>query len=327
MTRYFLGIDVGGSKSHALIADETGQALGFGTDGAGNYEVVGYKGFQDVLHSIINQAVDSAGIKKEEVAGTGFGLAGYDWPCDSEPVRQILETLELKAPYEFVNDAVIGLLAGASAGWGVSVVAGTSCNCRGRDRNGREGRVVGGGSNYAEYGGAWELVMIARQAVSRAWSLRGPQTILTQRFIDKFGATDADDLMEGMYRGRYQINARLAPLVFQAASEGDAIANELIRQVSRELGNLAIGVIRQLGFENEEFEVVLAGSFYKGNPTIEKTIADTVRQVAPGARFVRLTVPPVVGAVVLGMEKADVPYSALRERLIETTAHLLEITE
>ena len=28
--KYFLGIDVGSSKTHALIVDETGQCVGFG---------------------------------------------------------------------------------------------------------------------------------------------------------------------------------------------------------------------------------------------------------------------------------------------------------
>ena len=32
------------SKSHALVADETGRVLGFGSAGAGNHEVVGYEG-------------------------------------------------------------------------------------------------------------------------------------------------------------------------------------------------------------------------------------------------------------------------------------------
>lgn len=41
VTKYFLGVDIGGTKSHALVADETGQALGLGVGGAGNYEVVG----------------------------------------------------------------------------------------------------------------------------------------------------------------------------------------------------------------------------------------------------------------------------------------------
>ena len=30
---YFLGIDIGGTKSHALIADEEGRAVGFGQAG------------------------------------------------------------------------------------------------------------------------------------------------------------------------------------------------------------------------------------------------------------------------------------------------------
>lgn len=30
MAKPLLGVDIGGTKSHALLADETGQALGFG---------------------------------------------------------------------------------------------------------------------------------------------------------------------------------------------------------------------------------------------------------------------------------------------------------
>ena len=41
MTRYFLGIDVGGSKTHALIADEQGRACGFGKAGPGNQRLNG----------------------------------------------------------------------------------------------------------------------------------------------------------------------------------------------------------------------------------------------------------------------------------------------
>ena len=37
---YFLGIDIGGTKSHAMIVDQTGEILGFYESGAGNHEVV-----------------------------------------------------------------------------------------------------------------------------------------------------------------------------------------------------------------------------------------------------------------------------------------------
>jgi hypothetical protein len=48
-----------------------------------------------------------------------------------------------------------------------------------------------------------------------------------------------------------------------------------------------------------------------------------VHAVAPGARFVRLTAPLVVGGVLLGMEQVGLNGRAVRERLIETTQVLL----
>ena len=41
--KYFLGIDVGSSKTHALIVDETGQCVGFGKSSGGNHQGVGYE--------------------------------------------------------------------------------------------------------------------------------------------------------------------------------------------------------------------------------------------------------------------------------------------
>ena len=44
MAPYYLGLDVGSSKTHALIADAAGRCVGFGAAGAGNYQTVGYDG-------------------------------------------------------------------------------------------------------------------------------------------------------------------------------------------------------------------------------------------------------------------------------------------
>ena len=42
--RYFLGADLGATKTHTLIVDENGNMLGFGESGPGNHETVGYDG-------------------------------------------------------------------------------------------------------------------------------------------------------------------------------------------------------------------------------------------------------------------------------------------
>jgi len=317
--RYFLGVDIGSSKSHALIADETGHALGLGIGGPGNHEVVGYEGLAATLNAITDEALRMAGVSKGQIVGAGFGISGYDWPSEDEPTRQTIQTLGLPAPYTFVNDATIGLIAGAKQGWGVAVVSGTSCNCRGRDAQGREGRVTGAGSAFAEYAGAAELVGKAVQAIALSWTMRGPETRLTETFLRLTGATGAADLMEGLTQGRYSLTADAAQAVFRVAAEGDHVARAIIRWAGRELGSLAVGVIRQLGMESLEFEVVLVGSMFKGNPLLTKAMAAVVHRVAPKARLVRLAAPPVIGGVLLGMEQVGLNAAGVRERLIEST--------
>jgi N-acetylglucosamine kinase-like BadF-type ATPase len=323
MPRFFLGVDIGGSKSHALIADTTGRAVGFGEAGPGNYEVVGWDGLKHTLHTVTERALDSSGIVREQILGAGFGIAGYDWPAEWDATYLAVESLGLSGPYEFVNDAVIGLLAGTSEGWGVVVVAGTSNNCRGRDRLGREGRVTGCGPSYGEYGGATELVARAIQAIALAWTERGPATRLTEAFIQAVGAASVHDLLEGLALKRYQVSAVEAPLVFEAAARGDRVAQDAIQWTGRELGSLAQGVIHQLDFEDLDFEVVMVGSLFDTSPVLVETLQSTVQKVAPGAQFVRLTVPPAVGGVLLAMQQWGIQIAAQREVLLESTGRLL----
>ena len=319
MTDYFLGIDIGGTKSQALIADQTGRAVGLGEGGPGNHEDVGYEGLTETLNQITARALTAAGLTKGQIAGAGFGVAGYDWPSQREPTLAAIQTLGLSnTPLELVNDTIIGLLAGAPEGWGLGVVAGTRCNCWGWDPQRRVGRMTGLGARMGEVAGGFELVDKAIEAIALAWTRRGPQTELTQRFAAWVGAQDAADLLEGLTLATYRLDASAAPLVFQTAAEGDPVAMELILWAGRGLGSLAIGVIRQLGLETRAFKVILIGSFYDGSPVLIETMRQTIQVVAPDANLVRLTVPPVVGGVLLGMEQAGLNPSVVYDELIQS---------
>lgn len=323
MTRYFLGYDIGGTNSRALIADENGHAVGLGQAGAGSYEVVGWDGLAAALRAVTDAVLASAGLGVEQIAGAGFGISGYDWPGERAPHLAAIASLGLEAPCALVNDSMIGLVAGAEKGWGIGIVAGTGANCWGRDRHGREGHTTGGAELLGEYGGADTLVPEAIRAVSKAFTLRGPATSLTDAFVDVVGAAGPADLLEGLYMGRYEISTPAAPLVFQAAADGDAVALDLIRWAGRELGSLAIGVIRQLELENEAFEVVQIGSLLSVSSLLADTMLSEIRQVAPGARLTKLGMPPVVGGVMLGMEAGGVDFRPLRETLAQEACGLI----
>lgn len=324
MPRYFLGIDIGGTKSQALVADETGRVLGLGQGGPGNHETVGFAGLAACLQTITREALAAAGLAKDRLAGVGLGIGGYDWECEAQAHWEAIQTLELTAPTKFVNDTLIGLLAGAADGWGVAVVSGTACNCWGLSRERRVGRVTGHGLFMDEGAGASELVARAVQKVARAWTRRGPPTALTERLVQHVGAPGVADWLAGLTTGQYAVPAEAAPLVFQCAAEGDPVAVELVQWAGQALGDLAVGVIRQLNFEALEFEVVQVGSLFKGSPVLADTLRQAIHAVAPGARLTRLTVPPVVGGVLLGMEQAGLPVQVHRPALVAATRQFLE---
>jgi N-acetylglucosamine kinase-like BadF-type ATPase len=320
--RYFLGVDVGGTKTQALITAQDGRVLGWGLSGPGNHEQVGYEGLQHALQEAASRALAAAGIERNQISGAGFGVAGYDWPSEREPTLQAIRALGLDCPLEVVNDTLLGLLAGASQGWGVSVVAGTGCNCWGWDATRtRVGQVTGRSLWLGEAAGSSELVVKAMQAVAYEWARRGPRTRLSQAFISYTGAKNLGDLLEGYCEGYYPVDATAAPLVFDVAAAGDPVAVSVIEWAGRELGELANAVIRQLEFENLAFEVVLMGGMFGGSPQLSLTMQATIQALAPGARLVRLETAPVAGAVLLGMEAAGEPISApLRQAVCKSGA-------
>jgi N-acetylglucosamine kinase-like BadF-type ATPase len=325
---YYLGADLGATKTHTLIVDDTGRALGFGESGPANHESVGYDGMFQSMHDGLEQALRTAGLKREDIRGAGFGVAGYDWPSEFNATAAVIDRLELRAPYKFVNDAVPGLVAGSEDGWGVVVVSGTGSNCRGWDReHKREGRVTGHGVLMGEGAGGSELMHRCMQIVGYSWTKRLPKTLLADAIIAHVGAKDLEDLMRGYTTYEYHIGADAARLVFRVAEEGDQAARDLICWAGTELGEMANAVIRQLGFEHLAFDVVMTGSMFEGGPVLIEPMRETIHKVAPNARLVRLSVLPVIGAVMLGMEAGGMDITReIRSNMNETLSVLRNVS-
>jgi N-acetylglucosamine kinase-like BadF-type ATPase len=322
--KYFLGIDVGSSKTHALIVDEHGQCVGFGKSGGGNHQGVGYEGTQRVLQESFARALEMSSVDKAHIAGAGFGVAGYDFPSDKDGHLQAISSLGLACPVEVVNDGWNGLFAGATRGVGVNVTAGSSNNCRGRNHNGKEGRIVGNGATFGEYGGGIEISARALQVVNYAWINRAPPTTLTKILLDYTGAKDELELVEGFSNDYWHLAPLLATEVIRVAREGDVAAQEIIRWAGEELGWLAVSVARQIEMENDEVEVIQSGSIFEAGGMITNPMCEVVLKHCPQAKLIRLDGPPVVGAVILGMEQARFNGYAVRGEIIHTVKEIMK---
>ena len=313
---YLLGVDTGNSKTHALITDLSGCAVGFGTAGCGNYEVTGVDGFISTVNQAVSQAIAAAEIKKKEIAGMGFGIAGYDWPSEKGIMMQCIDSLGISAPYDYVNDVAIGLIAGSTRGWGVAADAGTGNNVRGRDKEGRIGRITGNSIRFGEIGGAAEMVWQAQIAATYAWTKRGPKTRITQLLLSYTGFTNEDELIENLAMERLQLPPILAVQIVQLASKGDIVAKQLVTKAAQELALNVNAVIRQLDLQAMDLEVILIGSTFNAGEIYLTPFRETILKFAPHATFIELNVPPVVGSVLLAAEALDLETKQLRKNLL-----------
>jgi len=321
--KYFLGVDVGGSKSHALIADETGQALGFAAAGGANHEVIGFEAQLEIWKGLVGEVFHTADLSAGQLRGAGFGVGGYDWPSQRQPHLDNISALGIRCPVGLVNDAVVGLLAGATEGWGIGVIAGSGSNCWGIDRCGRLGQVTGCGDVAGEVSGAGTLLYGATAAISRQAFRRGPETRLTQAFLELSGQPDGIHFMEALVRGFYRPTLDDVRVVFKVAQEGDSVALGIMDEMARGLADLVLGVARQLDLVTEVFDLVLVGSLWKSGEVLVEPFRQAVQTVTPGARIVPLPAPPVVGGVILAMQQAGELFAEIYPRLIETANHLI----
>jgi N-acetylglucosamine kinase-like BadF-type ATPase len=309
---YYLGIDAGGTKTLALIADAEGQVLGVGRAGTGNWESVGLEGAFQAYVDAVAAALQAAGIRREEIAAAGYALAGMDWPSDEGRLTPLIARLELPGPYMLVNDTFAALRAGATDDVGVAVICGTGSTIAGRNRAGRMFRTFGLGALWGEHQGASGLVLAAFRALGRSYFGSGPPTTLEARLLAACGAGSVPELAERISRGESDWpGGRLAPLVLAEADAGDAVARAIVQEAGAELGLNAAAVARRLELAAEPFALVMAGGVLaSGNPLLVEALVEPVRAYAPFVEPVVLAAPPAVGAVLLAMDAAGVPVTS-----------------
>lgn len=307
--RRVLGVDGGATKTHALVVAETGQAVGFGQGGASNHQVGGLKQAMAEVERAVRVALDDAGLSTEDVELGCFCLAGADLPEDYAMLQEAIEALRLVRAVIIRNDTMAALRAGLTRPWGVVVICGTGFNAAGRAPDGREIVFPGLGILSGDWGAGTELSLEVVRLVMRAWDGRGKPTLLTRLVLEALHAPSEEILLRRLYLEGTDPGALrgIVPLLFEAAEAGDDVARGLVVQMGTEIGISANALIRRLGLQTDDVEVVMAGSVFKGRGPL---LLDTVRQViqaeAPRARIVLPEHEPVFGAALLALESAGV---------------------
>lgn len=316
---HVLGIDAGGTKTVALLADGDGRIIGDGRAGAANLQTEGELEVEKILHTVIEQATDGRHLALDAVC---LGMAGVDREDDARIIRDVMRRLGFRSNAVIVNDALIALVAGAGPNPGVVVVSGTGSIAYGVNHHGVAARAGGWGPTLGDEGSGYWIGCRALAAVMRDVDGRGPRTNLTPLVLQHFSLSKAEKLVAEIYhqpQGR-RVIAALGSVVDLARVKGDAVAIDIMTQAANELALAAASVIWRLDMRGDQFPVLLSGGMLRESAWLGAEITHRMAEVAPRSTVRPLSEEPATGAVRLAI--AEARGGARVPPYIETVRHL-----
>ena len=307
MTRIFLGIDGGGTKTQVAICDESGRVLGGATGGASGIDSVGADAATANIGAAVAAARAQAGLSDAPFAGVFFGMAGVVSAADRDIIHAVARRLQLGDAIHVDHDIRIALAGGLAGRPGIALIAGTGSSCFGMNAAGERWQSGGWGHIISDEGSSywfgWNAIRLASGAGDGRW-----QTALYTPVMRQLGIADVADLHQRLYAqgiSKAEI-AAFAPLVIETAAAGDALALALIRQGVYELAQMVVAVAQRLCWGEAPCEVTLTGGLWRAGNVVLTPFRAALAEILPQARIVMPELPPVLGACVLALQAAAV---------------------
>lgn len=303
MSQLVLGIDGGGSKTSAILADASGTVLGVGSAGASNYQAIGFDNATQSVIAAIADAKQKAKLPLETVVDAAcFGLSGIDRPHEQAQFTEWANSHNIAKQHTVVNDAEIVLAAGTPDGWGIALICGTGSICYGRSPGGQIARAGGWGYLLGDEGSGYDIAVHALRWATQTADGRANANALLHATLDHFKLDNAEQLIGHVYRPettQAEI-ATLARVIVTMAENKDPYAYTILDQAGRELSRMISAVVREL--ELREPHVALGGGVLHNDSVLwYRTNKHVHFALGPATRVDE----PVYGAVTLARRLID----------------------
>ena len=312
-----LAMDAGNSKTDVAVVTAGGSLLALERGPGFAPHIDGVERAVDSIEGTVRTALRQAG--NPHVALVKACLANADLPVEEVQIADSMRARGWGDGVHVANDTFAVLRAGTDQPRGVAVVCGAGINCVGLLPDGRTSRFLALGHMTGDWGGGMGLAQEVMWWSVRAEDGRGPATALADAVAAQFGLRSAIAVAEGVHLrqvARERLH-ELVPLLFRVADGGDPVARSLVERQAGEVVALASIALRRLDLDTTPADVVLGGGVLTaGNPLMMSAIAAGMAQSAPLSRLRVLSAPPVLGAILLGLEDM----AAGRTRAVEEVA-------
>jgi N-acetylmuramic acid 6-phosphate etherase len=296
----YLGIEGGGTRTIALLADGDGTALKRVESGPANLRLL-------TDPQLVRHLRDLAA--NFPIPGSlAIGLAGAWTTNDRKRIRSAGSKVWPGVPCYATNDLETAFAAACADGGPdsrqVLIVSGTGSACYSRNLDGDELKVGGWGHLLGDKGSGYSIGLRALKAAIYYYDRNGEWPSLGRRLLRALQLNEPDELVGWAQEAAKNEIARLAQEVLLAWQANDKVAGDIAKSAAHTLAEDAASCARRMGWrpngqKANPVTFVLAGSVLLKQPRFAALVGRELRKLWPGARVKPLARESVWGAVTL----------------------------
>jgi glucosamine kinase len=293
----FLAIDAGGTKTRALLADET-KVLARATTGSIKLMRVGEPEATARLKALLAEVSTTTTVDLRKVARTCIGLAGLS----IEAVRVWAER-EIRGTVGgdllLAGDEEIALDGAFHDGPGILIIAGTGSNVIGRAADGAIYSAGGWGPALGDEGsGYW----IGQEALRTAfWGKdRNIATTMLPEIAELWKTKSIGEIVEKANAHPGPDLPALAPIVGRCAEAGDELANAVLERAGVELAEQVALValkMKETGGRKRKIEAAYTGSVLEHITQVRTAMIAALKTSSPQIKVREGAVDALEGAL------------------------------
>lgn len=316
MSERILGVEGGGTKtSWVLVAHEADdfRVLDQGKLPPSNFRLTS----PERLRAIFQQM-------PAETDRVGMFLAG----CATEDDRRLLAKFSADvwstAKIAVGSDRDSGLAAALGKADGIAVNAGTGASVTGR-RGDRIEKAGGWGHILGDAGGGYFLSLQALRFILREYDLHRGEAQFTASILRALALNSRDDLVRWAQTADKLEVASLAPVVFEAAMNGDEHVMKIVEEGAGVLSEYTAAVATRLGLLAPK--VILLGGLFQRDGVYVHAFKRKLKKNLSDARVAMSEQSPELGAAWLAAEMEEKPVLSVEARGAEVENLARALTE
>jgi N-acetylglucosamine kinase-like BadF-type ATPase len=298
---YIIGIDGGGTKTHCIVTDIKGKILYECIGGASNFLVQGMEKVSETVFGLIEKCKNYLNFNYPDIRIILLGASGAGRKNDSGRLEKVFveycyERGVIIKNFIVETDAAIALEGAFSGKPGSILIAGTGSILFCKDSEGRTHRIGGFGKLLGDEGGGYSIGKKGLNIISKELDGRSGISIILKLSAKKFGINSPEKLIEEVYLNKMEISA-FAPVVLDAAAQGDIEALKIIDEESEELVLHIQAMVKKVG--KPAFNVALAGGLINHDNVYSGALRKKMILKIPGINIKEPDCSPAMGAVLM----------------------------